>query len=893
MNTFLIILVVVAPIFHVDGTEQSEISIPPVKLLKENERWNMDKFFAAPPHFDINMKYNRETHQDLIQSHIRVSGQNREKAKRLVLMGHLMEFNTSSIRVTCQGRVIETKKVYYKFDNFIPLVDILFQEEIEALSELEIYMEYTMQVRDWSILWNASGNEKRILVNHKEDKRMDHPIACSYMFPCFGDRIMSTFNLTIIRENGYSSVANGDTKHSRFQPEGPYSHEYTWLTAVRPEAVTFVIFSNDFQYVDSVYGKGNKFIRVYAPKEEINRDIFQFTANVSAEVFTYFEDHGLSFKKLDLFFVPQSSTTIETQDINVYGYSTNFDSNHSATGEFELTKEKLIKKLVPGLIKQWLDPLRKEYIHIDINARFVEYLALRRVTSFNSTLTDLAVYQDFKGLEKLNGFSAEDELRLSNKAALLVRFSNGLYMGDDDEISMFFGFAIPLPEEGDPFWINKGMPVVRVSIANNTHFAFKQEPFRNRNLDAEAEDEKPELWILLVAHVPNLQKSEPTVLTPDDKVVFASGNTEEYLFVNPTGSGYYRTFYDDPILLNRIQTQLYRNHETFSPLARARLLSDYFLFAENGYSNYSTAIRLSDYLNKETSLVVWTAFLDKFLDIYSKFLNHPEYHVIEYFLMQKVDFRIREMEELSDLSEEQQLLRVKLLSVSCRFRSIRYRILDPPYCLFYARELFHMWSSVPNGASPLDSISPWSLRSELKCSILASSGKESFDFMFAKFRNLTPESGDYNDTLRSLGCAHDTNVIQVLLEKTLQPPSAGGFSQREVAHLLLFMIESPASSSRPQIISFVSKNYEQLAKKVENGDFFIQYLVNSLAYQVYTLEQRDKVKQLLELHQPELFNSSNSLTDGVDVLNIMDKNIDWMNRYKHDIITGVLTQSNK
>ncbi|CAL8136726.1 unnamed protein product [Orchesella dallaii] len=435
------------------------------------------------------------------------------------------------------------------------------------------------------------------------------------------------------------------------------------------------------------------------------------------------------------------------------------------------------------------------------------------------------------------------------------------------------------------------MAVVIVSITNDTHFAFKQEPFRNRKSDSEENDEKPELWVLGVTHVQNLLKSDCTVLTPDDTVVFTSGNTEEYIFANPTGSGYYRTFYDDPILLNRIQTQLYRNHESFSPLARARLLSDYFLFAENGYSNYSTAISLSDYLNKETSLVVWTAFLDKFLDIYSKFLNHPEYHVIEYFLMQKVDFHLREIEKLSVLSEEQQLFRVKLLSVSCRFRSIRYRILDAPYCLIYARELFHMWSSDPNGDSPLDSISPWSLRPELKCAIVASSGKESFDFMFAKFRNLTPESGAYNDTLRSLGCAHDTNVIQVLLQKTLQLPPAGGFSQREVAHLLLFMIESPASNSRPQIISFLSNNYEQLAKKVENGDFFMLYLVNSLANQVYTLEQRDEVKQLLELHQPERFNSSNSLTDGVDVLNIMAKNIDWMNRYEHDIITGVLTQS--
>ncbi|CAL8147138.1 unnamed protein product [Orchesella dallaii] len=859
MKTLLQISVFVASIFFADGSNQIELSTAPfpVKLPKvRNKIWNMDNFFATPPHFDINMKYTWEKRfkvvPDIIQSHVRVTGQNKEKAKRIVLEGYMMKFNTTSIQVKCQGRVLEAKEINLNFNSFYPLVYIVFQNEIEAFSELEIYMEYTMQLDDWSI-WHESGDENRILVNHKSGERTNHPIACNFMFPCFGNGVTSTFNLTIIRENDYSSVANGEVVKIKreSQPEGSYSDEYTWLTAVLPEVVGFVIFSNDFQYVESVCGKDNTSIRVYAPKEDINMNVFQYTANVSAEIFTYFEEKTGTFpevSKFDFFFIPQSHTLIDIRGINVYGYSTNFDSNRNPTGQLELTKAKMINRIIPELTKQGLDPLGKYGGSKYINARFIEYHALAHVCSFNSTLSDLAIYQDLKDIEELNRHTAEDELRFSNKYALLLRYMKSVMY--DYELSIFYQQEwLIAPRVTDTFIEKKGMPLISVSIANETHFAFKQEPFHNKELDAEASHEKSELWTLPVTHIQNLQKQNYTILTPDEIVAFTSGNTDEHIFVNPDGTGYHRTLYNDPILFSRIQTQLNRNHESFTPLARARLLSDYFTFAENGYSNYSSALRLTGYLTKETSVVVWTAFLDKFIDVYSKFLNHPKYHIIEFFLMQKVDFHLREMEKLSDLSEELQLLRENLLSVSCRFRSIRDKILDPPYCLFYARELFRLWSSDPNGVSPLDSISPWSLRPELKCAIVASSGMESFQFMFTKFRNSTRTSNTYNDTLRSLGCAQDTDVIQVLLEKTLQHPSDGGFSPLEVYYLLIFMIKSPASNGRPQIITFISKNYKQLVKKVgNNGDGFMVYLVNSLANHVYTLEKRNEVRSHIFTH---------------------------------------------
>ncbi|CAL8147132.1 unnamed protein product [Orchesella dallaii] len=111
-------------------------------------------------------------------------------------------------------------------------------------------------------------------------------------FPCFGNELESTFNLTIIHESGFQSAANGalvnGTEDS--QPEGWFVDTYAWTTEIQPELVSFVVFPNNFSSVESVFGKENKSVTIYALGEDINK-VFQYTTNVSAEILAYYEDY--------------------------------------------------------------------------------------------------------------------------------------------------------------------------------------------------------------------------------------------------------------------------------------------------------------------------------------------------------------------------------------------------------------------------------------------------------------------------------------------------------------------------------------------------------------------------------------------------------------------------
>ncbi|ODM89613.1 Aminopeptidase-like protein AC3.5 [Orchesella cincta] len=114
-----------------------------------------------------------------------------------------------------------------------------------------------------------------------------------------------------------------------------------------------------------------------------------------------------------------------------------------------------------------------------------------------------------------------------------------------------------------------------------------------------------------------------------ENLTFVEGNTNKLILANPTATGYHRTFYEDSILL-KIQNHLESNHGSFKPLARARLILDYFSSAEQ---TTLPPLNLTRYLIKEDSLEVWTAFLDKFTKLYSDFyhiLNIPSSRTFSY-----------------------------------------------------------------------------------------------------------------------------------------------------------------------------------------------------------------------------------------------------------------------
>ncbi|CAL8147108.1 unnamed protein product [Orchesella dallaii] len=581
------------------------------------------------------------------------------------------------------------------------------------------------------------------------------------------------------------------------------------------------------------------------------------------------------------------------------------------TSDSEPTNAYMVQHITQGLAKQWVgqwwDP-EGELILSDIYPRYISYLGLEAISP---SLSDLAVYTDFLEIETLGRLTAKSELEASNKGALLIRSFEGVLTRDGVRraVKLFLKHLWGVADETDYFDLsemvagnytwgdmvnvlvgfmnNDGIPVVKASIANGTHFAFRQEPFRKPDKEVQKEDDESSLWLIPLSFTENHQNSRPQItwLTPHENVTFAAGSTGECILVNPDATGYHRTLYDDPNIFNRIQNFLEQNHEAIQPLTRARLLADYFAFAEQDYCPYSTALNLTTYMSRETNLVVWTAFLDKFTKVYARFLSHPEYPKLQHYLLPKVDLLLTETEELSAESIDLELFRAKLLLVGCRFQIQHVGEINPPYCQTWSSNLFHSWRNSADGASPLNYIFPQTLRPILECSIVATGGKEAFDFLFKKYQELKANSESYYGILSSLACVQETSVIEHLLQKTLQPISTGGFGSKDGWYVINFMIDTPMPNGRAQILPFISSNFDQVVEKIGDGySSIIPQLLRYLADYLSTTKQKQEIEDFVSMHQDKIMNTTDTSSHLNEAFAAMDSNIQWMNAYSQDIL---------
>ncbi|CAL8147129.1 unnamed protein product [Orchesella dallaii] len=81
----------------------------------------------------------------------------------------------------------------------------------------------------------------------------------------------------------------------------------------------------------------------------------------------------------------------------------------------------MIQQITPGLTKQWVGPWWKYGEEYYVYPKYLEYSGLEGAKSFNSTLSDLAIYTDLKEILTLDWLSAKAELTNTNKAALAMR----------------------------------------------------------------------------------------------------------------------------------------------------------------------------------------------------------------------------------------------------------------------------------------------------------------------------------------------------------------------------------------------------------------------------------------------------------------------------------------
>ncbi|CAL8134398.1 unnamed protein product [Orchesella dallaii] len=894
-----------------------------------------------PSHYDIELRPlledGPEGTRHSMPGKVRIIGTTQEKTEKIRLSLKSIEINHSSVKVTSNGALVAIQKVDEEGMQGVDLgLRINLEKKVGAGDTIEVNIEYLAKIQQKEFLKgflhlpcdtkkDAECNKTQIAVSGLNAYSWVVGNHCGTYFPCIDDRdLTSTFNLSLSRKNEYGTAANGELVSTTPDSElkGWTVDKYTWSSKLRLPLFAFTVFK-DYSYVESFFGKEKKSVKIYAHKEEISSKKGLYTSIVSsvAKILSFYEEYfgtSTNVPKMELFFVPTTYTDfgtwfMKTKGLNFYNVLDIIPSKENEKS----TEIRVVQHVAESLARQWVggwwDPQPEmSLLFTKSIPRYMEYLGLSEV---NPALGEAAIYNDIQEVEILDRQDDNYKSYKSHwsKGTLLLRMLEGVTTKDALKTGLLSYFNRLWNENSTkmtteefyeilqnstesqklPFDMatilgsfvdNVGIPLVRVGIANETHFVFKQERFCYQDSRDKANDG---IWYLPVTYTQGIGNTRHTIwLTPDQNVTYVPGNTSELLLVNPDVTGYHRTLYEDSLLLQMLQQQLEMNHTEIKPLTRATLLFDYFTFADEKYETYGAALNLTTYLSEgstnETSLVVWKTFLSKFSGTYDKFISHPQYPKVKNFLSAKL---INVLDYTSSLkTSEDIILRDNLLETACK--------LNNPHCQTMAKELFSQWRVNPNDSSPLDDFYPES-RPILQCAIVRNGGQEAYDFIMAKYRQGVQAKQATSDLtrgfLKSLACAGDKTIFKGFIELILTPPSSGAIEDYNRWHIERYVVSTPLPNGREMLLPFISKNFDLIDEKIgRSGRSVNPAMISSLArsWEFSTAEKKQDIQELFKLHEKKL-QDGNSLIIVPRVYDEVDANIQWMDNQGKDILNTI------
>jgi glutamyl aminopeptidase len=203
-------------------------------------------------------------------------------------------------------------------------------------------------------------------------------------------------------------------------------------------------------------------------------------------------------------------------------------------------------------------------------------------------------------------------------------------------------------------WIRqKGIPVVTLEkVGNDIHLT-------QRRFLTDSESESKETvasefnykWSIPITYFTNVDatvKREWFNHTMD-KLVLPIGNAD-WVKVNKNQNGYYRVNYDKS-MWESMNEELKANIDAMSVLDRAHLLNDVFSLAQGLKVDYSTALKMTEFLQSETSFVPWDVASTKLKSIRNLLYNTEYYREFRKYVNTLVDEAYKNVSWVVDIDQ--------------------------------------------------------------------------------------------------------------------------------------------------------------------------------------------------------------------------------------------------
>lgn len=232
----------------------------------------------------------------------------------------------------------------------------------------------------------------------------------------------------------------------------------------------------------------------------------------------------------------------------------------------------------------------------------------------------------------------------------------------------------------------KGIPVVTVSrdgsniLLTQKRFLTDPESAKNETVVSEFDYK----WSIPITYFSDVNSTVQRVWFNHtmEKLTLDIGNAN-WVKINKDQIGYYRVNYDKT-MWETMNTALKADINVMSVLDRAHLLNDVFSLAQGQQIDYETALRMTEFLQGETSFIPWDVVSTKLKNIRNLLYNTDIYKEFKSYVVDLVDDAYKNVTwNVIPANHLENLYRITILDLACS--------MDHKECMREVGERFRKW----------------------------------------------------------------------------------------------------------------------------------------------------------------------------------------------------------
>lgn len=359
----------------------------------------------------------------------------------------------------------------------------------------------------------------------------------------------------------------------------------------------------------------------------------------------------------------------------------------------------------------------------------------------------------------------------------------------------------------DTWTLQTGFPVVTIIRDYKMgRTQLSQERFMLQNITTVVTNGEPLWWIPITyttETLKNFQNTKPSYWMSGEQssltLTDIPATNDQWIIFNLQETGYYRVNYDDKNWQLIIKHLNSTNFKDISTINRGQLIDDALNLARAGRLNYTTALDVTSYLERETEYVPWKSALTalSYLDnMLNKRLGYDQFRV---YILKLLDNVYREV-RFKDTPGEPQLTvftRIDILIWACTF--------EHDDCVRNAVMLFQNWQNSPD--PDRDNPIPANLKSVVYCTAIRTGGQAQWDFAWERYQN-TNVGSEKDLLLYALGCSREPWILSRYLEWASTENS--GIRKQDAPRVFSGVANNPVG--QPIVFSFLRNNWARLKK---------------------------------------------------------------------------------